>query len=209
MSEPSPTRIGRIVRLQVQVRSLKQPGPRFRRYDPTGIREALALALDAGGATGIGQDGVRISDVHHRDHPDSKFRGENGLSIGFTSHYDLMRARFPRGLGDGAAGENILVASDRTWSAADLAGGVTIATAGGVLVSLSSVVVADPCVEFARWLLEWPEEERPTVAVAEAVAFLGGGVRGFYAGVAGKSSRARIGVGDLVYATEDADALRR
>ena len=113
-----------------------------------------------------------------------------------------MRARFPRGLDEGAAGENILVATDRAWSAADLAGGLTVATADGRLVALAPVIVADPCVEFARWLLEWPEDERPTADVGAAVSFLGGGVRGFYAGFAGAG--ARIAVGDWVYATEGA-----
>lgn len=189
--------LGRIVRLQVQERSLKQPGPRFRRYDPAGIREVLALELDPGGVTGIGPGGERIADVHHRNHPDSKFRGDNGVSLGFTGRYAQMRGRFPGGLDDGAAGENVLVASDRTWSAADLSGGVTIATADGRLLALSPVIVADPCVEFARWLLDWPDLERPGREVAEAVAFLGAGVRGFYAAYDGPP--ARIAVGDWVY----------
>lgn len=196
--ESGMTPIGRIVRLQAQVRSLKQPGPRFRCYDPSGIREVLALELDEGGVAGVGPHGDRVPDVHHRDHPASKFRGNNGVSVGFTSHYDLIRGHFPKGLDDGMAGENILVATDRTWSAADVAGGLVVATADGRLVTLSPVVVADPCVEFSRWLLDWPEDERPGKAVSEAVVFLGGGVRGFYASYDGPP--ARIAVGDLMYA---------
>lgn len=188
--------IGRIVRLQVQTASLKVPGPRFRAYDPAGIRAVAALLLDGGGVTGLDKAGEPAPDVHHRDHPVSKFRGENGVSVGFTSHYRAMRARFPGGLADGEAGENILVETDETWSAADLAGGLEIATAAGPVV-LRSVVVADPCVEFARHLLNWPPEERPDRTVGEAVAFLGDGVRGFYAELAG--GPARIVVGDMVF----------
>ncbi len=191
--------IGRIVRLQVQIRSLKQPGPRFRCYDPSGIREVRSLELDGGGVAGIGADGERVPDVHHRDHPESKFRGNNGVSVGFTSHYDLMRGRFPKGIDDGIAGENILVATDRTWSGADLAGGLAIATGDGRLLTLSPVVVADPCVEFSRWVLDWPEDERPGKEVSEALVFLGAGVRGFYAAYEGPP--ARIAAGDLVYAS--------
>ena len=33
--------------------------------------------------------------------------------------------------------------------------------------------------EFSRWLLDWPEDERPGKPVSEAVVFLGAGVRGF------------------------------
>lgn len=191
--------IGQIIRLQAQARSLKQPGPRFRSYDPSGIREVLALELDDGGVFGIGPHGQRVADVHHRDHPESKFRGNNGVSVGFTSHYDLMRGRFPRDLDDGIAGENILVATDRAWSAGDLAGGLAIATTGGRILSLSPVVVADPCVEFSRWVLDWPDDERPGKEVSEALVFLGAGVRGFYAAYDGQP--ARIAVGDRVYAS--------
>lgn len=195
--EPGMEPIGRVVRLQAQVRSLKQPGPRFRGYDPAGIRDVLALELDAGGVAGIGPHGDRLPDVHHRDHPESKYRGDNGVSIGFTSHYDLMRSRFPRGLDDGMAGENILVATDRTWSAADLAGGIAIATANGRILTLAPVIVADPCVEFSRWLLAWPEDERPGREVSEAINVLSAGVRGFYASYDGPP--ARISPGDWLY----------
>ena len=187
--------IGRIVRLQVQTSSLKVPGPRFRAYDPAGIRGVAALMLDEGGVTGLDEAGAALPDVHHRDHPASKFRGENGVSVGFTSHYRAMRGRFPGGLGDGEAGENILIETDRTWSEDDLGGCLEVATAVGPVV-LRSVVVADPCVEFARHLLKWPPEARPDRTVGEAVAFLGGGVRGFYAELDG--APARIAVGDLV-----------
>lgn len=187
--------IGRVVRLQVQTGSLKVPGPRFRGYDPGPIRSVGALVLDGGGVVGIEGSGAAVPDVHHRGHPASKFRGENGVSIGFTSHYGLMRGRFAGGLADGEAGENILVETERTWSAAELAGGLDIAGGAGV-VRLAAVVVADPCVEFARFLLRWPAAARPDRRVGEAVAFLGGGVRGFYAELAGAS--ARIAVGDRV-----------
>lgn len=187
--------IGRIVRVQVQDRSLKVPGPRFRAYDPAGIVRVAALELDEGGATGIAAGGTRVHDVHHRDHPASKFRGDNGLSIGFTSHYGTMRAMFPGGIDDGQAGENLLVETDRTWSGEDLALGLVALTADGP-VRLERVIVADPCVEFARWLLDYPPEERPDASVGAAVAFLADGVRGFYAAWGG--GPARIAEGDLL-----------
>jgi hypothetical protein len=187
--------IGRIVLAQVQVRSLKVPGPRFRAYDPAGIVPVAALRLDDGGVAGIGRDGAVIPDVHHRDHSESKHRGDNGVCIGFTSHYDVMRARFPGGLEDGIAGENLLVETDRTWSAADLAGGLVVRTAAGPVV-LQSVIVADPCVEFARFVIDYPPMERPDATVADAVRFLGDGVRGFYAALDGDD--ATIAVGDVV-----------
>jgi hypothetical protein len=189
------TEIGRIVRVQVQDRSLKVPGPRFRAYDPAGIVPVATLLLDEGGAAGRQADGSLVADVHHRDHPESKHRGDNGISICFTSHYDAMRARFPGGIEDGQAGENLLIESDRTWSEADLVGGLVVRTADGP-VRLEQVIVADPCVEFSRWLLHYPETERADVSVADALRFLCDGVRGFYAALEGVP--AAISSGDVV-----------
>lgn len=193
MAEPRP--IGRIVRLQVQTASLKVPGPRFRAYDPTGIQVVARLRLDDGGVTGVDTSGQLLPDVHHRDHPASKFRGENGLSVGFTSHYQAMRTHFPVDPGDGAAGENIVVATDRRWSEDELAPGLEIVTAAGP-VAVHGVIAAAPCVEFARYMLDWPPLARPNHTVSDAVAYLSGGTRGFYATLTGAS--ADIAVGDLV-----------
>ena len=195
--------IGRIVRLQVQVTSLKVPGPRFRAYDPAGIRTVRSLLLDDGGVTGLNEAGERLPDVHHRDHPASRFRGENGISVGFTSHYTAMRARFAGRLADGEAGENILIETDQTRAERDLAGGLEIATERGTVI-LRSIVVADPCVEFARHLLDWPADARPDRTVGDAVTFLGGGVRGFYAEAG--DGPGRIDVGEPVFARRSTGA---
>lgn len=188
--------IGRIVRAQAQVRSLKVPGPRFPAYDPDGIVPVPALLIDGGGVAGLAADGSVVPDVHHAAHPDSRNRGGNGVSIGFTSHYDAMRARFPGGIEDGQAGENLLVETARTWSERDLAGGLIVLTAGGP-ARLSQVIVADPCVPFSRWLLDFPETERPDDTVSDALRFLGDGVRGFYAELTG--APVRVAVGDRVF----------
>ena len=186
---------GRIVLAQVQVQSLKVPGASFGAHDPSGIRSVPALALDEGGVTGIGPIRELIPDVHHRNHPESKNRGDNGVSVGFTSHYDGMRARFPGGLDDGQAGENLLIETNRTWSEFDLGSCLVVHTRSGP-VRLRDVIVADPCVEFARWLLDVPVTDRPDASVADPVRFLGTGVRGCYAAVDGVP--ARVVVGDVV-----------
>lgn len=191
------TLIGEIVRLQVQTESLKV-GPRTRRrYDLGGLRAVPALAIDDGGVWGITEDGERVMDVHHRDHPASKYRAAdgNGLSLGFTAHYAAMRARFGAHLTDGAAAENIIVASDRAWRADDLGDDLVIATAAGN-IHLCRVNAATPCVEFARFALDFPDEARPDRTVSEAVLFLDGGMRGFYATI--KGGEARVAVGDQV-----------
>lgn len=182
---PDPTHhhdlIGSVVRVQVQAQPLKVTGPGEsgrRRYEPTPITSVAGLRLESGGVRGLG-DAV-VLDVHHRDHPRSRFRGDNGISIGFTEHYAVMRAALGPHVADGIAGENILVASTQVWTEAELAGGLLVATADGP-VQLDRVLVAAPCVEFSRFCLGLDPAARPDRRVTAALQALDGGVRGFYA----------------------------
>ena len=189
--------IGRIVRLQVQLSSLKVGERPLRRYDPAPLRALPALLLTAGGVLGVAEDGREVLDVHHRDHPASKNReGVNGISVGFTGHYAAMRARFGSHLADGSAGENILVETPYGYPEQDLAGGLVIETAGGQTVRLERVVVAEPCVEFSRYALRYDPADRTDRAVTAALTFLGDGMRGYYASYRGEP--ARIALGDRV-----------
>ena len=158
------------------------------------------MQLDEGGVTGFDGDDV-LHDVHHRDHPLSRYRGENGVSLGFTSHYGVMREEFGPFLHDGIAGENLLVASDATLVEGDFGEGIVILTAEGP-VALTRVEVAPPCVEFGKFCLRYPHDRKADAQVAAAVKFLHQGVRGFYATWAPESdanASTRIAVGDLVY----------
>ena len=192
--------IGRVVRLQVQTSPLKQ-GERPRRwYSPDAITSVPAIRIDSGGVTGHDGESV-LADVHHRDHPLSRFRGDNGVSVGFTAHYDAMRARFGGFLHDGIAGPSLLVASDRIFTEDDLSGGIVIVTEGGT-VDLMAVQVAPPCVEFGKFCLRYPHDRAADSQVAAAVAFLHQGMRGFYATWKpddGTMSSPRIAIGDLAY----------
>jgi hypothetical protein len=191
--------IGTIVRLQVQESSLKV-GSKPRRYDPAPIRSVAAIRLSSSGAVGLTENGEPIVDVHHHDHPASKNRGgENGISLGFTTHYLAMRQRFGQHLPDGIAGENILIEVDRQLQAEDLAGGVVVEGTDGKRLELRSVIVAAPCVEFARYALKFPEGTRPDATVTEALRFLDAGMRGFYAIYEGEP--AEVEVGDRVLLT--------
>ncbi|HEV2068065.1 MAG TPA: hypothetical protein VGR08_14645 [Thermomicrobiales bacterium] len=199
--------IGRIVLLQVQVRSLKR-GERPRRwYDPDPLTAVPGIRIDPGGVTGIDGDGEpTIGDVHHRDHPDSRFRGENGVSIGFTSHYRRMRDRFGDHLQTGIAGENIIVETDGIQEEGDLAPGMVISSGQG-LVRLGAVECVKPCAEFTKWCLRYPHDQLPDAAVTDALKFLFSGTRGFLATIETTPQHEerdarqwpRIAVGDLVY----------
>jgi hypothetical protein len=164
-----------------------------RRYDPTPILAVPELRLTPIGVVGRTAAGEEVVDVHHRDHPDSRYRGENGVSVGFTAHYELMRDRFGAHLTDGIAGENVLVATDRPVHEMDVAQGLFVETSEGRMVHLEEAVVAEPCVEFSRFALRHAEKAPSNDAVAEALRFLRGGMRGFYAVYRGEPAVLRLG----------------
>lgn len=191
--------IGHIVRLQVQTAHLKRGDQPHRWYDPAPITEVASLRLDDGGVVGIGDNGAVHHDVHHRDHPISRYRGENGVSVGFTSHYSKMRHRFGQHLTDGIAGENILIASDAFHSMETLGSELVVETDGDV-VRINDVAVAAPCVEFTRFCLQLPTDRKPDRTVAEALQFLHNGMRGFYSAFDPHMSTAtELRIGDPVY----------
>jgi hypothetical protein len=187
--------IGRVVRLQVQESSLKV-GERPRRwYEPGPIRAVPILTLDARGVTGREADGTVVPDVHNAAHPSSKHRGENGISVGFTSHYAAMRARFGDHLADGIAGENILVETERMFTEGDFASGIHIEAADGALIRLEEVISAEPCVEFSRYALRYPLDAPSDRIVTGALTFLREGTRGFYAAYRGAPATIAVGAG--------------
>ncbi len=184
--------IGTIVRLQVQESSLKV-GQKPRSYDPAPLHVVQALRLSPGGVIGVMVNGETLVDVHHQDHPASKNRkGANGISLGFTTHYAAMRDRFGEHLTDGIAGENILIETTRQFGCEDLARGVVIERPSGRL-ALHPIVVAAPCVEFARYALLLPASTRPDARVTEALRFLDAGMRGFYATYEGMPAAVEVG----------------
>lgn len=191
----TPVHVGRIVRLQLQLSSLKEGGGRLKHYDPAPILPVDNFLAAAEGVSLNGADGPRL-DVHHARHPMSKNRAlTNSLSIGFTSHYRQMRERFGAHLIDGIAGENILIETDRQFDLAALEGGLVIERADGSHVRLGSVSVAHPCVEFSRFALGDPVAA--PLVVSEALRFLDDGMRGFYAVVQSDEPQP-MAVGDRV-----------
>jgi len=192
--------LGPIVRLQVQIDPLKRGEKPFQRYDPTNIREVPALAIEPHGVVGLLPDSDAVlNDVHHRDHPRSRFRGENGISLGFTAHYRAMRERFGAHVMDGIAGENILVATETPISIDDLAHGLMIGE-GDEAVVIDAWAIAAPCAPFTKFCLGLPHDRKPDRRVTEALQFLDGGMRGFYGRYGDdRPTPARIALGAMVY----------
>jgi MOSC domain len=195
--------IGVIQRLQVQTTSLKVGDRTRRSYDPAGIRAVTKLAITTGGVIGLDEADNRIEDVHHRNHPGSKNRGDNGISLGFTSHYQEMRQAFGEHVADGIAGENILIEQVQLIGEEDLRQGVAIETTSGGLVQLDNLIVATPCVEFSRFAMRFPADQRPDETVTETLQFLNDGMRGYYASYSGEEAVVRVGDRVFVRWSED------
>ena len=164
--------LGRVVRIQIQRSILKHKGVG---YGPAPLLQVEEAAIGPQGITGL-HEGGHVMDVNHAGHPSGRGGGRRTLSVGFTGHYRLMAARFgdvPVGIG----GENIIVENEGRLFADDLAGMLVILGSGGE-IAVTGARVAAPCREFTSFLLG-----RDGVAdrseIAEELAFLGEGMRGF------------------------------
>lgn len=193
--------LGTVTRLQMQREKIKSGMKPDERYTPDEhLLSVAALCIDDGGVTGITSDGERVPDVHHRDHPRSRFRGANGVSIGFTGHYVRMRERFGAHLVDGIAGESILVGHEGIVSLDTLVNGIVITGGDGRIVEMDTWEVADPCAPFSKFCLRFPPGQKPDRRVTGALQFLAGGTRGFYGTYrADQPQGVIIRVGDTVY----------
>ena len=170
--------VGEIVRLQIQKESLKRGERPYRIYSTDNIQTVQALHLTPKGVMGR-QNGLEQLDVHHTDHPRSRSRGDNGISLGFTSHYGRMRQRFGDHMTVGCAGENIIVETAVSFTLNHLTNGIIIQTADGQQIHLNQVAVMLPCLPFSKFSLQTanPSAER----LKETLQFLDNGMRGFSA----------------------------
>ena len=171
--------LGRVVRLQIQRASLKTGQKPQRVYDPAPVLPVERLAVSPDGVLGEAADRSWIVDIHHRGHPHTKNAdGEHGVSVGFTSHYAEMRARFGDRIELGCAGENILVEADGRCTFDELRDGVVVRSADGVeRFRLRVLDVAQPCRPFTGWALGGMVESD---VLKSHLQFLDGGTRGFY-----------------------------
>ena len=190
--------LGRIVLLQVQRSSLKTGEKPTRVYDPAPLLGVDRLALGPEGSLGESPDGSWVVDVHHRAHPHTKNAdGVHGVSLGFTSHYALMRDRFGERITVGCAGENIIVQTEHRITLEDLGGGVMLLRPDGQEVARLDVLqVAEPCRPFSGWALGGVVEAR---VLKETLQFLEGGTRGYYCQGVGSGI---VAVGDRVAALD-------
>lgn len=174
-----PTVIGPIRRLQVQRSPLKVGERPNRVYVTAPILTVPALRASVDGVTGLTPDG-EVLDVHHRLHPASRNDGGvNAISIGFTAHYDAMRERYGSHMTLGCAGENLVVASDRSIAIdAAAAGFIVRGGDGAAKCRLVGVAIARPCRPFGGFAHGGIRVD--PAAFKTTLQFLDGGMRGFY-----------------------------
>ena len=188
-------KIGPIIQMQVQPASIKVGKPE--RYDPTRLLVVDELLLFQPGVVGIIHDGQHIVDVHNALHPETKSRGDNGFSIGFTSHYDSMRTCFGAHIADACAGENLLVETDSMFSLANLQNGLAIQQVQtGEYIFLTDIQPIVPCLPFATYVAHRP---LASSEVKETLQFLMYGRRGFLAELVDKSKTVTVHTGDVLY----------
>jgi hypothetical protein len=192
--------IGRIKQVQVQRSSLKMGESPHRYYDPTPLLVVARLLLTPHGAIGLTVDGEEVMDIHHVHHPQTKnAKGKSDLSIGFTSHYAAMRARFGDWFQEGCAGENILVDTEQPYTLTDLEHGLAIESQEtGEILFLGSLKVAAPCVEFSQYAANFGMP-LPPQALKETLQFLNDGQRGFYAKLSAPQIPGYISTNDRVF----------
>ena len=185
--------LGTITRLQVHRAAVKAN----ERYDPAPLLAVDRASIDEGGL--IGWDGQSwVMDNHHRAYPGNAGGWRRALSVGFTSHYSAMAARFGATVVPGIAAENIIVETPERIEPAAVEPGLEIHTRSGVKLALSEPLVAAPCREFTSCLLGLSARaERETIS--DELAFLDGGMRGFVFGCRHVGEPVTIHIGDDVY----------
>lgn len=195
--------IGQIALTQVQRSVLVVENGSESYYDPTPLVVVEYLLLSPQGVSGITAGGSQVMDIHHEHHPNShNHKGMNGLSFGFTSHYQAMRNKLGEHLVDGIAGENIVVESKTSHSLSDLGGRLAIQIQQTrQFVYLAGLKVATPCVEFSLFAANHGMP-LPAAKLKETLQFLNGGTRGFYARMEDVPTAAKVQAGDRVFVVD-------
>lgn len=191
--------IGQIKQVQIQRFGLKL-GPKPQTYDPSPLQIVKALQLTNTGVIGIAADDTSYIDVHNSQHIKSRNRrDENDISFNFTSHYTKIQRSYGEHIYEGAAGENILIETERRYRLADFGEMLAIQSAQtSEIIYINRLSIATPCLEFSHFVLK-NAPEITGAQTKEALQFLNYGTRGFYALLPDMASPALIQAGDMVF----------
>ena len=195
--------LGQVMMTQVQPTGLIIKTPTGYIYDPTRRMEVAQLFLTHQGIEAETPQGERILDIHHAAHPGTHNEGDNAISIGFTSHYAQMRARFGSHMQDGIAGENIIIASEEEIWLDDLGSHLIIQDPNGARkVVLDLIKFAAPCEEFSHYAADSQGERLPAEKLKSTLQFLGNGRRGFLLTLNEDQAPELVKPGDIVFAVD-------
>ena len=71
--------LGRVILTQVQPSRLTMEGEKGWYFDPTPLLEVTCLDITPKGIEADAPNGDRVMDVHHIDHPKTRYKGENDV----------------------------------------------------------------------------------------------------------------------------------
>ncbi len=193
--------IGTVKFVQIQQSPLKlQQADGTRRYNPQALVRLHRIRLTAQGIVGLTDANERMLDVHHSQHPHSRYRGDNSISLGLTAHYDKIRAQLGGHIRDGVGGENIIVSGSRILTPPDMGKRIAIrSSASDSLIYLGAVMPIPPCEPFSQFLCARalsPQETKSTLQ------FLSGGMRGYYMALETAAPEIIIQAGAAVYSCQ-------
>jgi hypothetical protein len=188
-------KIGTVKFVQIQRESLKEGIEPNRIYNPKPLLQVEKILLTPDGIIGISVTEQKIIDVHNINHPRSRNRGDNNISIGFLQNYEAMRNRFGDHLNDGIAGENIIV--DAEVDTKTFANGRRFFIKNAEeTIELFEVIPAPPCRPFSEFCLIVPQCADD---IKGALQFLSNGVRGYYALLEDGAQTFTVQAGDTLY----------
>ena len=158
------------------------------------------LCITSMGIEATTPEGEHVLDIHHIDHPNKAYDNDDLVCIGFTSHYQKMRARFGEHMVDGIAGENITIEYEQEVWLEDLGHQIAIENADtGHMARLVVLNFAAPCAEFSHFAASSQHKQLPAAKLKDTLQFLGNGRRGFLLVMIDSQEPATVRSGDRVF----------
>ncbi len=195
--------IVKLVQLQPSGLIIETPSGYF--YDASRRVEVDHLLINSKGIEATTPDGEHVLDIHHLDHPDKAYDDDDLVCIGFTSHYEAMRARFGEHMVDGIAGENIIIEYGEEVWLEDLGQQIAIENREtGNRTLLDVVCFAPPCDEFSHFVAQSQQERLPAAELKATLRFLNDGRRGFLLVLSEGQEAATVQPGDRVIGVRSA-----
>lgn len=195
--------LGKIKLVQLQPSGLIIETPSGYYYDVTRRVVVNSLLITSKGIEANTPESEHMLDIHHLDHPDKAYDDDDLICIGFTSHYEAMRDRFGKHMGDGSAGENIIIESDQEVWEEDIGPHLAIENKDtGQMMVLDMVSFAAPCEEFSHYAAQSQDKRLPAEDLKDILKFLNKGRRGFLLVLRVGQEPAMIQPGDSVFAVK-------